>query len=209
MSLFASAFDSGASAGSSSRALPYIDSAKPAKRKRPSSKGEAGDHQLRATQANLERLISKVEKGVVRDKKDGKEAMGLEGSAKKPKKRRKEMKLPPSLSTPKLESLRDTSKNHEVTGKGNGSQLGRPEHGRKGRKGEKTRPVTNGVKATLEPVKPGKHAEPTPKPAPAELPLPHKIASSTMKIQEGPKGEEGLTDMQKKMQAKLEEARFR
>ena len=87
MSLFPSAFDI-ASAGPSSTVFTALPTAKPNKRKRPSlAKGER-DHQLRATQANLEKLMNKVEKGAVREKGHGSDAMGLPSQTKTKKKKK-------------------------------------------------------------------------------------------------------------------------
>lgn len=70
MSLFASSFESGVTAGPSSAILPPGGGNKSNKRKRPSLNASEGnkEEQLRATQKNLERLMSRVEKGDVKPK---------------------------------------------------------------------------------------------------------------------------------------------
>lgn len=199
MSLFASAFDT---AGSFSRQIVHSSPEKPHKRKRPNSQKGNIDRstQLQATQANLEKLMSKVEKGNARGTREGKEAMGVPGKMKREKQRDRAIVTPKNDSRPEFvkkakrnlptataQIKQDTLKPAVVSSSKGQTPVQADMRGSSGTKGEKL----------------GR----TSRPAPAELPLPHSIP--TKHFTSSTPDEEGLTDMQKRMKAKLEGARFR
>lgn len=217
MSLFPSAFDTAASTSfTASPSQSGPSQPKSQKRKRPSSgglgSGGAKNDQLRSTQANLEKLMSRVEKGQVGAKAEGREEMGLgAGKGKKQKKNQGAER--------RAERVEDRSAHGGRPGHGHG----RDGHGReemKGRKpfegtqrprqdhGKETRPkAQTQVGAPSSSVQPA-HSK-AGKPAPAELPLPHAISPGKGKKAVDSEDSAGLTDMQKNMRTKLEGARFR
>jgi hypothetical protein len=218
MSLFPSAFDTAASTSFTASPLQSGPSQpKSQKRKRPSAGGVGSgggkNDQLRSTQANLEKLMSRVEKGQVGTKAEGREEMGLgAGKGKKQKKNQGTER--------RAERVEDRHAHGGRPGHGHG----RDGHGReemKGRKpfegtqrprqdhGKETRPkAQNQVGAVSSSVKPA-HSNQAGKPAPAELPLPHAISPGKGKKAVDSEDSAGLTDMQKNMRTKLEGARFR
>ncbi|WWC96167.1 hypothetical protein V866_003034 [Kwoniella sp. B9012] len=181
MSLFPSAFEGSAAEPSTSLTSAF---AKPAKnnnkRKRPSTGGHHDESLLKSTQANLEKLMSKLEKGDVKEKV-GTESMG--GSSKK-KKGDAHVELKKGSKVEETPKGKDRSQvpQHQFT----------PGLSKK----EKSTP-----KNQQQPKKRIKE-----KSGPVELPIPTVSSSSEGKIKVGG---ENLTDMQKNMQAKLEGARFR
>ncbi|KAL1412931.1 25S rRNA (adenine645-N1)-methyltransferase [Vanrija albida] len=201
MSLFASAFDSGAGP---SRALSFGGSpaAKPGggnKRKRPSL-GDGKADQLRATQVNLEKLMSRVERGDVKEKQ-GAEGLGQLGKKAKGKGKGQEQKQQQQAKPkqqpkqqpkgPKAQPKPDASpkaKKAKHDGKHDGKRDG-------GKQQKTSAPADKAAAPKAAAPKP----KPNPnRPAPVELPLP-EVAST----------DDTLTDMQRAMKAKLEGARFR
>lgn len=200
MSLFASAFDS--PAGPSTSTLSSVNLGKPHKdgknkNKRSSLPGSAagpkqgkrpqpnGQHDIRATEANLAKLMKKVEAGEVKGKREGGESMGG--------------------SRGKKGKGGDHSANQ---GQGEGE---RPLPGGGGKK-RKRDPIVSGQaqespKRAAPPTAGAAKVKKGDKPAPAELPLPHTIPKSDLHVESVK--DEKLTDMQRSMQAKLEGARFR
>ncbi|WWD04935.1 hypothetical protein V865_003006 [Kwoniella europaea PYCC6329] len=181
MSLFPSVFEGSAAGPSKSLTSAF---AKPSKnnnkRKRPSLGGHHDESLLKSTQANLEKLMSKLEKGDIKEK-IGTESMG--GSSKK-KKGNAHVELKKGskvVETPKGKDRSQIPQNQSTPGSS---------------KKEKSTP-----KNQQQPNKKSKE-----KSDPVELPIPPVSSSSEGKIKVGG---ENLTDMQKNMQAKLEGARFR
>lgn len=194
MSLFASAFDTGAGPSNiSSTALgkPHKDGKQ--KKKRPSTGGGGGGQvDLRATEANLAKLMKKVEAGEVKGKHEGGENMG--GSGKKSKKRKGDQDggRQGQVEQTACEQEGGNKKRKQVNGS---TVIPAPSP-------MKSKPTT-----TPKANKDGKSIGKGEKPAPAELPLPHSIPKS--QLHSDAVVDEKLTDMQKSMQAKLEGARFR
>ena len=211
MSLFHSAFDSVPMAGPSSRLSSFSGVSKNHKRKRLVSirdEVQKDDH-IRATQRNLQRLMSNIDKGLVKGNADGSEVMGLKtkpGKKKRKIERGKKERLEktdhPSLSpVPRInneihqtfktavKSIRDITRG-ELT-----EPLGRTQPLQE-RTQKRQRPSSTKV-VDDETV--------TSKPEPAQLPLPHTLHNPHPVSN----AEEGLTSMQKNMKAKLEGARFR
>ena len=198
MSLFATSFSSG-DAGPSYQSTSTSGGSKKTntqKRKRPS----LGDDKIKSTEANLQKLMKRVEgsggggekkskgKGTAQGNKEGGESIGFVG--KKRVRGRKsggldEDENDEEISTPKIKSA-TAFKNVDS-----------PAPGKKQKANKSTPP---------------KSQEDTPKKSkgtasmvePAELPLPHTIRPDD-KSDSG----EGLTKMQRDMKAKLEGARFR
>ncbi|OCF54846.1 hypothetical protein L486_07501 [Kwoniella mangroviensis CBS 10435] len=181
MSLFPSAFEGSAAGPSTSLTSAF---AKPSKnnnkRKRPSTGGHHDESLLKSTQANLEKLMSKLEKGDVKEKL-GTESMG--GSSKKKKGNA-------HVESKKGSKVVDTPKGKEK------SHIVQRQSTPGSSKKEKSTP-----KPQQQPKNKSKE-----KSGPVELPIPPVSSSPEGKIKVGG---ENLTDMQKNMQAKLEGARFR
>ena len=201
MSLFASAFDTGAGPSnalltSSALGKPHKDGKQqkhqqqqqPKQKKRSSlpNHGQA-KHENKETEANLAKLMKKVEAGEVKGKREGGESMG--GGAK------------------------------GQNGRGNGGEQQEPDStcaaqqlGGKGKKRKRESMLTGAASASTSTPTKSKSEAPIKikkgeRPPPAELPLPHAIPKSDLHS-EAVKDEK-LTDMQRSMQAKLEGARFR
>lgn len=197
MSLFATSFSSG-DAGPSYQSTSASGGSKKTntqKRKRPS----LGDDKIKSTEANLQKLMKRVEgsgggekkgkgKGTAQGNKEGGESIGFVG--KKRVRGRKsggldEDENESEVSTPKIKS------------KAGDKNVDSPAPGKKQKANKST---------------PSKTHEETPKKfkgsasmvEPAELPLPHTIRPDD-KSDSG----QGLTKMQRDMKAKLEGARFR
>jgi len=213
MSLFSSAFHSSPVAGPSTQLNHhYTTSAKPDKRKRPSIEKGPGekDDQLRATQANLERLLSKVEKGDVKPKREGAEATGVSAEARKGKRNKRVgfkedaiqegKKAKGILALPNTEPRRT---NMGLTKAGMGDGLV-PQDEKKAwrevRANEKAQRKAKAKEIGIE-------VAVTSNPAPARLP-PKRLIPASPRPENGAE-EESLTEMQKGMKAKLEAARFR
>jgi ribosomal RNA-processing protein 8 len=200
MSLFTSAFASSTAGPSYSSVTSVSNGAKGNKRKRPSSgNGNGNDEELRRqAQANLEKLMKKVDTGKAISKKDGNEPMGV--MSKKPKKNgRDSLGGLEGNGTPsgKSKSKSGTTPQKSSSSTPNGKKSNKPV-------AEDAAPPTSSSKVNKYP------AGSTPsssKLAPAELPLPHSFHAND--LSESNESEEGLTKLQKGMKAKLEGARFR
>ena len=209
MSLFPSAFHTNLNAGPSTKLPLNVAVSKPHKRKRPSANNGVGerDDQLRATQKNLERLMRRVDQGGVNNDIERKLAMGSLGKVGATKKRKQEglgkrinphdgMNLRQESkigsrspgTTTKVQGIRGAKKDRKVL----------PGTGR-----ERLREELNTAKSASS----GLGSSPPSKPAPARLAAPRVTTTSNLNRSEG--SEDGLTDMQKGMKAKLEGARFR
>lgn len=179
MSLFPSAFETGAS---SSRSGPI---AVPGAGKRKRSSLGKSDDQLRATEANLAKLMEKVERGEVREKS------GNEGIGHVQKKKKGKGSQPESQPVQKQ--------------KGKGKVDVQNDKGKKNKDMPKSTPGKKPPKDTKDP-KPSPKSQPKPqtkgknKPAPVELPAP---------VTQPVESDEPMTDMQRQMRTKLEGARFR
>ncbi|WWC70827.1 uncharacterized protein I206_104779 [Kwoniella pini CBS 10737] len=183
MSLFPSSFEGSAAGPSKSITTAFSNKSTKNnnnKRKRPSVGAHHDEGLLKSTQANLEKLMNKLEKGELTEKA-GTENMGLSSKKKKAK-----------------------SNNHELPKAKAGVDTPNKQHNRMK---ESTPNLNKNNKNKLTPKK----AENSPqerkkdKSKPVELPI-QTIPTSEGKLKVGG---EGLTDMQSKMQAKLEGARFR
>jgi hypothetical protein len=205
MSLFATSFSTGEAGPSyqSTTAAPGKKS-NTQKRKRPSiGDGKDKDGQIKNTEANLQKLMKRVEAGGGGEKKKGKgkgngeggETIGFVG--KKRVRGRKsggvdegddelDMGMDMEVSTPKIKS-KNGDKNV-----GNDS----PAPGKKQKANKSTPSEETPQKAKSKGN--GSKVEP------AELPLPHTIRPDDKSDQDV-----GLTKMQRDMKAKLEGARFR
>ncbi|OCF72872.1 hypothetical protein I204_06101 [Kwoniella mangroviensis CBS 8886] len=181
MSLFPSAFEGSAAGPSTSLTSAF---AKPSKnnnkRKRPSTGGHHDESLLKSTQANLEKLMSKLEKGDVKEKL-GTESMGGSSKKKKGNAHVESKKGSKVVDTPK-----GKEKSHIV-------------------QRQSTPGSSKKEKSTPNPQQQPKNKSKE-KSGPVELPIPPVSSSPEGKIKVGG---ENLTDMQKNMQAKLEGARFR
>ncbi|WVQ96742.1 hypothetical protein IAU59_003849 [Kwoniella sp. CBS 9459] len=255
MSLFPSAFDTGSTPGPSkgfSKSIPKpsprgnsnfkpgsIASSshnnKSNKRKRPSvgagdvSAGRASnqDDLIKSTQANLEKLMNKIERGDFKEKgADGRESMGSGqggstsiGGSKKAKKNGGAASSAshndrdgPLSNTPKSKAKKDNNK-----GKGNqstalpspaqikagGTPNGKGDKQSKGNEGKALTPTS-----TKTNMKAKTHADAAQASfEPFEIPL-SSLPSGKGKVSVGGDAA-GMTDMQRNMQAKLEGARFR
>ncbi|WWC62648.1 uncharacterized protein I303_105245 [Kwoniella dejecticola CBS 10117] len=185
MSLFPSSFESAAAGPSNSLTSAFTSKASQKnsnKRKRPSVGAHHDAGLLKSTQANLDKLMSKIEKGHVKEK-SGTENMGNSSQKKKKIKSNNEGQTAKSAAvTP---SKKDKQKQAHVKAAPSGKDQSTPKKGDKRSGDKKTgKSVDNG---------------------PVELPIP-TIPVTKNKLQVGG---EGLTDMQSKMQSKLEGARFR
>ncbi|BEJ17133.1 hypothetical protein CspHIS471_0605340 [Cutaneotrichosporon sp. HIS471] len=173
MSLFASAF------GSPGAAASIGSAAAGKKRKRPSS---GKDDQLRATQANLTKLMERVDAGL--PEKGGKEEIGA-GLGKKGKNTKKVLTEEPALKKAK--------------GKGKGKKDTAPKTKWAETDDASGSGANNVVVAPSSRFTGAKAARG--KPEPFELPMPA--------MPKAEKKDDGLTDMQRGMKTKLEGARFR
>lgn len=187
MSLFSSAFNSSAGAGPSFSA-PAKGQSGQKKRKRPSTDGKDDishvdkDGQLRSTQANLQKLMKRVD-AFSAPSREGGENMG---AIKKKKNKGKKEHSRVEMDTPR--------KSSPAAIKAKNSREERALHSSATTSSPKVKPRES------KPLKEsGAGVEP------AELPLPHKIKTQAHDSGE----EEGLTKMQRDMKAKLEGARFR
>jgi len=185
MSLFASAFESGNTAGPSTL-FPTSHSGKTAqKRKRPSGAGDENDGQLRSAQQNLERLMKNIDGGdggKSLNAKEGREGMGMQPKKKKNK--------------GKAERLQAKEKELGVSLKQN-KEPKRPKEQRMAEQAMKSprgRDQASGTPNGKKEKKSKAHA--------VEIPVP---ASPAVKEEET----SGLTSLQKGMKSKLEGARFR
>ena len=197
MSLFATSFSSG-DAGPSYQSTSTSGGSKKTntqKRKRPS----LGDDKIKSTEANLQKLMKRVEGSGGGEKKGkGKGKGGVEGGesigfvGKKRVRGRKsggldEDENDEEVSTPTIKSkARDKVKNVDSPVAGKKQKANRPTPSKNQ---EETPKKSKGSASMVEP---------------AELPLPHTIRPDD-KSDSG----EGLTKMQRDMKAKLEGARFR
>lgn len=198
MSLFASAFDSGAPGPSrplsfgGSPATKASGGGGAGKRKRPSL-GDGKADQLRATQVNLEKLMSRVDRGEVKEKQG---AEGLGQGAKKGKGGKGKQQQQPAKPQPKQQQQPKQKQQPKQ------QQQPKPDASPKAKKakhdGGKQKPESDKPKPKGDKPKPKAAANPN-RPAPVELPLP-EVASAA---------DDNLTDMQRAMKAKLEGARFR
>ncbi|WOO77324.1 Ribosomal RNA-processing protein 8 [Vanrija pseudolonga] len=192
MSLFASAFDSGAPAGPS-RPLSFGGSpatkAAGGKRKRPSL-GDGKADQLRATQVNLEKLMSRVDRGEVKEKQ-GAEGLGQGAKKGKGAKGGKQQQQPAKQAKPQPKQQQQPKQKQQQPKPDASPKAKKAKHdgGKQKPEGDKPKPKGD---------KPKPKANPN-RPAPVELPLP-EVASAA---------DDNLTDMQRAMKAKLEGARFR
>jgi hypothetical protein len=238
MSLFASAFDTGLPAGSSSKPYDTPASTKAAKRKRPSTGSK--DDQLRTTHMNLEKLMSKVEKqGAL--PAEGREAMGQKS---KPKKARV-VKEPEVVYTKKggkfskpgndqgwggerkPRDLDDPKALRASLGAGVGRERGPREIKGKGpakrddqRPAKQHKPDTPkgkqdgdrfskpAARSGESPARPATAGPAAGNSRPAPAELPLPHSIPASELSK-PEGDEQLTDLQKGMRAKLEGARFR
>jgi ribosomal RNA-processing protein 8 len=194
MSLFPSAFDT-------SKPLPFAGAPfygtsvnNPGKRKRPTTGGQRDD-QLRSTQANLEKLMSRVEKGGLKSKREGREAMGLGSGAGGGKSQKKDKKG----------VVAERAGVHY--GKERDARHGAgPKEGTKRKREEQNVSFPKGGQSKgFKPAKVASSSK-TGRPAPAELSLPHTISPAKTS---GASDDKSLTDLQKGMKVKLEGARFR
>lgn len=191
MSLFASAFDTGSGA-SGSRPLGGSPAGK--KRKRPSL-GSGKEDQLRATQANLAKLMARVEEGAA--DKGGKEALGDLSSVKSKGKGKNKKGGAGGAGSDEDEPAPKRAAPHA---KAKGAKA-------KGAKGTKWAESddASGSGANNVAVAPSARFSGAKaargKPEPFDLPMPFM----PKKKDEG----DGLTDMQRGMKTKLEGARFR
>ena len=205
MALFSSAFDAGISHASSSKAVASPKPVKPHKRKRPPAEQGSGekDDQLRATQANLERLMDQVAKGEVKNRKDGTEVMGLPGKSKKKKGRETGItqNRPPKQDLKKL-GLDQLYRSTPAT-----LNSSNPRASNLGKQSEPRRRL-NEPGNIKDSASTGKQDDWTSRPTPAELLSPLSISASDLRMDDGSKVE-GLTDLQRGMKSKLEAARFR
>lgn len=194
MSLFASSFETGITAGPSTSLGQAGSGKKNNKRKRPSNTaGPANnDDQLRAAQKNLEKLMKAVEGGGLDDKP---KRDGGHSSVKKPK----------QSATPQKQSMTPDkrSKQPQSSGKANPGKKERQKSdaglSSTSKKGESMLQATstqgeNGTPMSKKEKKKAKHA--------VEIPVP---PSPAVKDEDAA----GLTSMQKGMKSKLEGARFR
>jgi ribosomal RNA-processing protein 8 len=192
MSLFASAFDTGAGPSSTPIAAPNLGKAhKDGKNKK--KRTSLPNHDLRATEANLAKLMKKVEAGDIKSKREGGESMGLGGEG--------------PAGRGKKGQGKANGAGHSIEADVEPTPAAQPD----GKK--RKRDSLGGVNASPHATTPNAKSE-TPvklkkgeKPPPAELPLPHAIPKKDLHS-EAVKDEK-LTDMQRSMQAKLEGARFR
>lgn len=149
--------------------------------------------------------MSKVEKGVISGKNDGKEPMGLPAAMKK-KKQRKEV----DLQREEVGTKPERDAGHRPTA--NGGRIRKKASSRQAYKtGSESEPQalqTQNPEAKSAASKGTSPYSATSRPAPAELLLPHTIAGSKAEPRGGV-DEDGMTHMQKGMKAKLEGARFR
>ncbi|WRT67716.1 uncharacterized protein IL334_004688 [Kwoniella shivajii] len=181
MSLFPSSFES-SSAGPSNSTLSSKHS-KNTKRKRPSTGAHHDEQLLKSTQANLEKLMSRLDKGDLKEKA-GTENMGVSGKKRKANNERNQERF----DTPKGEKKNRAGSAHNSAKKDMPTPRMDKQSPKKSKKNnDNQHPKSN-------------------KKAPVELPLP-TLAKSEGKINVG--GEGNLTDLQKNMQSKLEGARFR
>ncbi|WVF69244.1 hypothetical protein IAT40_004020 [Kwoniella sp. CBS 6097] len=250
MSLFPSAFDTGsvAAAGpskgfSKSSSKPNANSSsnnnsKSNKRKRPSNAGDASagrsnvnqDDLIKSTQANLEKLMSKIEKGDFKEKgSEGRESMGGGsgggggggGGVKKAKKngdgaassRQEREREGGSSNTPKSMEKKENINQSKSKGKGDLSAPSPAKASTPNAKNDKQPKgksnVNNNTKTSTPTLtKGGKfHTDAAQAFEPFEIPIP-SLPSGKGKVSVG--GDvDGMTDMQRNMQAKLEGARFR
>jgi ribosomal RNA-processing protein 8 len=186
MSLFPSAFDTGLPSTSSSKPLTLGGGGAGGKRKRPSMTNTAGkDEQLRATQVNLAKLMDRVDRGDFTDKdRSGREAMGHMGKKKAKKSHDAPAPAPPT-----------GNKGKKAENKGP-KPAAKVEPSPKVEKKKKGKPPAETPPSTKAPKNKGK-GKLAPVELDLELPTPKADPS------------DGLTDMQRKMQTKLEGARFR
>ncbi|WVR06289.1 hypothetical protein IAU60_003319 [Kwoniella sp. DSM 27419] len=206
MSLFPSAFDTGASSGPS-KGLGNAFGGSSHKRKRPSTGAQAkpvDEQKIKATQANLEKLMSKIENGGLKEKGEGRERMGVSagpGPSKKAKKQAQPQQERSQAATPNAKG-----KGKESFPPKGFKQAQSPASTPKGDKKDRFKKKEG--RSASRPETPSSAFKDKPKPGPAQLPLPtfSELADGHA-ITVG--GKDNLTDMQQKMQAKLEGARFR
>lgn len=185
MSLFASAFESGITAGPSTAYHASQSGKNSHKRKRPSGAGDSkgNDDQLHSAQKNLERLMKNIDDGPSvkkANKKEGREGMGVMPPKKKNKGRAERLQAKEkALGVPLNKQLHPKSEQKERSGS---------ERLMDGRETAQTTP--RGKKEKKQ------------KPHAVEIPLP---PSPAVKEEDTA----GLTSMQKGMRSKLEGARFR
>jgi hypothetical protein len=152
--------------------------------------------------------MSRVEKGQVGTKTEGREEMGLgAGKGKKHKKNQGTER--------RVERVEDRHAHGGRPGPGHGkqgatgrkpfegTQSSRQDHAHGTRPKAQTQVGTG--PSSVKPV----HSNQAAKPAPAELPLPHAISPGKGKRAADSEESAGLTDLQKNMRTKLEGARFR
>lgn len=186
MSLFTSAFNSSTAAGPSFTP-PSKGQSGQKKRKRPSAGGnDESSHadkngQLRSTQANLQKLMKRVD-GFSAPSKSGGENMGSIKKNKKKGKKEEHRSDPVEMISP--------AKSSPASFKGKKA---------KSDKSEAVAPATSRVHSSGDKASKSQKGQIEP----AELPLPHNIKTSESSESEG------LTKMQRDMKAKLEGARFR
>lgn len=179
MSLFTSAFDNGSS-GPSFRPL----GGSPAggnKRKRPSTGGK--EDQLKATQANLAKLMARVEDGVA--DKGSKQGLG---------------EMPKKRKGKKGKKSQDSDSDDEPAPKRQAPPAKKKAKGTKWTDENASGSGANSVAVTPSARFTGAKAA-RGKPEPFDLPMP--------KVEKKKDEGEGLTDMQRGMKTKLEGARFR
>ena len=203
MSLFASAFDPTPGAGPSTSYASKSLSSTP-RRKRSATGGDVD--RLKATQANLEKLMRGVEKGDAlqrRERSDGREEMGHPASGKKRKQQNGEV-LRPHVHSKGAKVVKGDYKSHPV--KAQSAKVHQESQALPRRPNGHTKASDKGK----FPVKQGQPLKPTiqakNRTPPAKLPVPHSRSTSevTQRLEE-----KGLTEMQKGMKSKLEGARFR
>ncbi|KAK8858525.1 hypothetical protein IAR55_002752 [Kwoniella newhampshirensis] len=199
MSLFPSAFDSSLPGPSKAISTTSLPGSKSHKRKRPSTSHDGKDDQLlRSTQANLERLMSKIEKGNLKEKDEGREGMGagLSKKAKKKARQNEDREMEGGIGDTPRSKGRDGARSHDTQNPASAfKETPKSKDQKEQKKDKESKAVIrqSGSKKKLEPV---------------ELPFPTTtLVSPKGAVKVG--GEGNLTEMQAKMQAKLEGARFR
>lgn len=203
MSLFASSFQD-PSAGPSTLSAPTLgkqhkDGNK--KRKRAAAPftaaGGTGANRLKITESNFHKVMKKVEGGEVKEKGGDGLNMGDIGKGKKEK-----VKVEMKGKGARGRALANATSGSSPVVARKVKELPVKAKGGEGKKKQ----VVVEESEDDEDVEDHGGRLANGKPAPAELPLPHDMPKSGKK---GKAGEDGLTDMQRQMQAKLEGARFR
>lgn len=185
MSLFASAFETGVTAGPSTSFAASQSGKNKNKRKRPSHGGAnaaSSDDQLRAAQKNLEKLMKSIDSSDVGRKeieKVGRESMGLQSKKQKAKEKG---------ATPERKGVTNAQSPLSKKQKKGGEGVKGKAEGRPTKSEEISTPQSKKEKEKKKKV--------------VEIPLP---PSPAVKEEDTA----GLTSMQKGMKAKLEGARFR